>query len=62
MKKWYEAYEKNGYWQWKIYHYDETGNKEIIDYASKRGFIDRDKAEDNVCLFMEENNIEAELG
>jgi hypothetical protein len=58
----YEAIQKDGGWYWKIYHYDQSGNKEIVVYRSDRGYDSGPEAEDACCEFQEANNINAELG
>lgn len=61
MKYYYEANaDKTGQFVWKVYHYDPTGNKEMV-VATKGGFDDKNKALDAASEWMEDNNIDAEL-
>lgn len=58
----YEAYQdKHDAWRWKVYHYDVTGNKEIIVAKAERGFDTRGEAEDAANDWLEEHDIDAEL-
>jgi hypothetical protein len=62
-KLYYEAYTgKNGRYGWKVYHYDETGNKEIIDHKKDALHRSVEDAENECCEYMEEKGIEAEYG
>lgn len=47
-------------WKWKIYHYDDSGQKELID-ATQGGYATQPNALDAACEWMEENNIDAEI-
>lgn len=57
----HETYEKFDGWYWKIYHYDNTGNKEIILHKSTKSFHYREDAENDCYQFQEDNDIDAEL-
>jgi hypothetical protein len=58
-----EAYKRPGDpdWYWKVYHYDATGDREIITHRAKEGYATPQGAEDAVAEFLETNNIEADL-
>lgn len=58
----YEAYlSPDRGWKWKIYHYDSSGNREIIDHRSPDGFDTKADAEDDCCDFQDDHGIDAEL-
>lgn len=59
-KYYYESFATQGGFAWKVYHYDESGNKEIVDRV-ERGFQSQEKALDAAGEFMEEQNIDGEL-
>ena len=48
------------YWG-RVYKYDSTGNKEIDVHCTKQSYRTREEAEDAICEWMEDNNIDAEL-
>ena len=60
-KLYWESYDTDGGWAWKIYHYDETGNREIILHRSARKFGYHENADDDCCQFQDDNGIDAEL-
>lgn len=45
-----------------IYTYDESGNKEIEVWLSEDVYESSEQAEDAAVEYIEENNLEAELG
>jgi hypothetical protein len=56
----YETQESDGYYRFKVYHYDRTGNKEIRLHTSEYEFENEDQANDAATDWLEENKIEAE--
>lgn len=50
-----------GPYSWKVYHYDETGNKEIIIARSTSHFKTEAQAINDCVDWLEDNGIEAEL-
>lgn len=48
-------------WLFKVYHYDPTGNKEIIIHRSDWDYDDRESAEDAAVTWCEEHDIDAKL-
>lgn len=64
MDYYYEARRKSGHYYAVVYHYDEQGLKETIDYQTHEYGTDQtsqDMAIDDVVEWLEDNNIEAEL-
>lgn len=58
----YEAYEAfDGGWYWKIYHYDESGNDEVVLHFARGGYSTQEEAEDACADYMEDHGIEATL-
>ena len=57
----YEVYEIWGNWKWKIYHYDSTGIKEIVLHYSNLAFDEKEAAEGDCVLFMDDMNIYAQM-
>lgn len=57
-----ETFERDGFYRWKIYHYDETGNREIIISRSSGEFGSRSEAVNDATDWIEDNhpNIEYE--
>lgn len=45
----------------KIYHYDETGNKEIVVHKSPAKYRDKTDAENAALDYADDNNLEVEL-
>lgn len=58
----YETVESGGGYGWKIYHYDASGNKEIVVHRSEKDYDTEPEAEDACVEFMEEKGIDAEMG
>jgi len=56
----YETYERDGAWYWKVYQYDKTGNREVV-LKDGGPFSDEGDAADHCCNWMEEAGVEAEL-
>ncbi len=56
----YEAYETDMGWMWKVYHYDQSGNKEVR-VAQGGSFDSPEDAMDACSVWQEENNVDAEL-
>lgn len=56
----YEAFETRDAWRFKVYHYDETGNREIGVYRSLKEFPTKEQAEDAAVEWCEDNGIDAE--
>lgn len=52
---------RHGMYFGRVYHYDSTGNKEIVIHKTKEVNTPED-AEDAAVLWCEENNIDASLG
>jgi hypothetical protein len=46
---------------WKVYHYDSSGNKEVIVAKSNRSYDSPDRAHDAACEWLEDNNLDAEM-
>ncbi len=51
----------NGRWKAKVYHYDATGNVEIIDHTSGYLFPSRERAIDASVAWCEDNGVDAEM-
>lgn len=61
-KMYYEVVESSsGWFGWKVYHYDSTGNREIVVARSSRTFYSEGQAADNCCQWQEDNGVDAEL-
>lgn len=60
-KHYYEATVKNKQYGWKVYHYDTTGEKEIIVGRGEPKYDTENQALDAAGEWMEENDIDAEL-
>jgi hypothetical protein len=56
----YEAYPSEGYWRFKVYHYDKAGNKEINIFRSFLLYGEKEEAEDAAVEWLDANKIEAE--
>lgn len=61
MKNYYEATTRKGLFGWKIYHYDATGEKEVVVARGEPTYKTEGFAIDAASEWMEDNNIEAEL-
>lgn len=48
-------------WFGRVYHYDVTGNREIVDWQSSRTFETKAQAINAACEWCEENDVDAEL-
>jgi hypothetical protein len=57
LETWGEA----GSYGWKIYHYDETGNRELLDHRSVATFDSPNQAVDAGVEFADEKGIEVEI-
>lgn len=57
----YETFEASGYFGWRIFHYDETGNIEVVVFRSTKKYGTEGLAADACSEFQEDNNIDAEL-
>lgn len=60
-KHYYEATVKNKQYGWKVYHYDMTGEKEIIVGRGEPKHESEEKALDACSDWMEDNEINAEF-
>jgi hypothetical protein len=61
-KLYYEVVETEVGYAWKVYHYDPTGNREIVvARSSQRTFYTEGQAADDCCEWQEANGIDAEL-
>ncbi len=58
-----EAFKRNRYnWSWKIYHYDETGMKEVFVATSEdRMYRDKDEALDAASDYADEQGLDVEM-
>jgi hypothetical protein len=58
-----EMFQPRGYedWAFKIYHYDETGNKEIIVHKSPPKYRDKTDAENAAMDYADMNDLDVEL-
>jgi hypothetical protein len=57
----YEVVEQSGWFGWKVYHYDLTGNREIVVARSSKKFDTEGQAADDCCQWQEDNGVDAEL-
>ncbi len=60
-RKFYEAHEDNGYFQFRVYHYDTTGNHQVFVHQSDLIYDTSEAAEDAAVEWCDENGIDAEM-
>lgn len=62
MKYYYEI-TGSGPFGWKVYHYDASGNNEVVIARANPTtlYASKEQALDGACEWMEDNNINAEL-
>jgi hypothetical protein len=56
-----ESYPSDGGYRWKIYHYDETGNREIVDHRSDEVYESRYDADDAASDFADDHDLTVEF-
>ena len=59
-KLYYEVFEVDTYFRWKVYRYGTTGNHEVIVAQSDRAFDGEMDAMDAACEYLEDNDLDAE--
>lgn len=57
----YKVVEQSGWFGWKVYHYDSTGNREIVVARSSEEFATPEEAADNCSDWQDDNGVDAEL-
>jgi hypothetical protein len=61
-KLYYEVVERSsGWFTWKVYHYDSTGNHEVVVTRSSKDFATSGDAADDCSDWQDENNVDAKL-
>ncbi len=60
-KNYYEVYEVDGSFWWKVYHYDKDGSFEIVFKKSGKAFDTRESAEDDCVDWLDFSNTDADL-
>ncbi len=62
MKYFYETYKTPGGWRWKVYHYDATGQQEIVTARSDtKSYVTEEQAADACAQWLDDYGIGAEL-
>lgn len=57
----YTARETDDGWVWRVYHYDPSGNQEIVVARGERGLDGQGLALDAAGDWCDEHNVDAEL-
>jgi hypothetical protein len=60
-KLYYEVVEESGWFGWKVYHYDSTGNREIVVARSSKEFATAEEAVDDCSEWQDDNGVDARL-
>ena len=60
-RAYYESYPVAGGHRWKIYHYDPSGDNEVLVGRSGQVYDTADEAVDACGEHMDDNDIDAEL-
>jgi hypothetical protein len=60
-KLYYEVVEDSGWFGWKVYHYDSTGNHERVVARSFKRFATPEEAADDCSDWQDDNGVDAEL-
>lgn len=60
-KHYYASNEEAGRYRGIVYHYDPSGNRQMVVWKSDELFDSEEEAQDAACDWAMENDIEAEM-